>query len=80
MRAVRKTNRFGFGKLEKFEIAKLELKPGDTIVLRTEMHLTPEQCRVLREAAAQQFPDNKVVFLNAGLSLAVLSPKKKAPP
>jgi hypothetical protein len=79
MRTVRKTtNRFGFGKLRGFEIAKLELKPSDTVVLRTEMHLTEDQCTVLREHAAKLFPGHKVVVLHSGLSLAVLTEKQTA--
>jgi serine phosphatase RsbU (regulator of sigma subunit) len=86
MRKVRKTRTFGsktsrrrnaFG-FTKFEIAKLELQPGDMIVLRTDLLLNKEQLSSIREAAQQQFPGIKVVVLTAGISLAVLSDKRAA--
>jgi hypothetical protein len=84
MRKVRKTKTFGRkvkrNKLgvSKFEIAKLELKPGDTLVLRTDLMLSVDQCAALRQAAEQQFPGFKIAILSAGLSLAVLSEKQAA--
>lgn len=74
MRKVRPSRIFGRKKqLGKFEIAKLELRPGDTLVLRTELHLTREQVEQLRSSAERQFPGVKVAILTSGLSLAVLS-------
>lgn len=84
MRKVRKSKTFGRKQkpnklgITKFEVAKLELSPGDIIVLRTDLHLTMDQCRMLRERAQEQFPGFRVAILTSGISLAVLSEKQAA--
>jgi len=85
MRKVRASKTFGRkakpnkSGVTKFEIAKLELHPGDVLVLRTDLMLSAEQCTHLRDHAQREFgPDIKVVVLTAGLSLAVLQDKRAA--
>lgn len=61
-----------------FEIAKLDVQPGDIIVLRTDLLLTQDQCVQLKERAEEQFTGFKVVVLTAGMSLAVLRDERRA--
>jgi hypothetical protein len=84
MRKVRKTKTFGLRRKSKlakfsfteFEIAKLELNPGDMIVLRTDLILNKDQLQGLHYHATKLFPGIKVAVLSAGLSLAVISDKR----
>ena len=83
MRRVRKTKHFGgVGRskrkpnkcgMTKFEIAKLEYKPGDTLVLRTDLPLRHADADLLRIRTEANFPGAKIAILSHGLSLAVLS-------
>jgi hypothetical protein len=63
-------------KLDKvvFRVGKLTIRPGDILVLRTELLLDKEQISVVRERAAEQFKDLdvKIVVVTAGMEIAVL--------
>jgi len=51
-----------------YTAAKLEVKPGDIVVLQTDLHLTPEQLRELRKRADESFPDGvRTIIFSAGL-------------
>src|SRR4051812_12110634 len=83
MRNVKKSKTFGRKRskpyrfyVSKFEIAKLELRDGDMVVLRTDLLLTREQVMEIRARAIEQFPGVHVAILTAGMSLAVLSDKR----
>lgn len=64
--------------MDRVEIAKLELKPGDLLVLMTQRVLSDEQAKrkmdrtrsVLREAG---YPDTKVLLLDDGTTLATIA-------
>lgn len=56
-----------------FEIAKLELHEGDTLVVKIELILSKNQCDYIREKFQQHVPAGvKVLVLNGPLSIAVL--------
>lgn len=56
-----------------FEIAKLALHEGDTLVVKTELMLSNQQCAHIRESVQQYIPAGvKVLVLAGPLSLAVL--------
>jgi len=70
-----KPNKLGFSK---FEIAKLELREGDILVLRTDLILTREQAESLKARINDEISGVKVMVLTGGLSLAVLQDKRAA--
>jgi hypothetical protein len=57
-----------------FRIAKLELQPGDMVVLQTDLMLDKEQITMLRDRADEQFRPlkAKVAILTSGLRLGIL--------
>ena len=65
---------------EMCRIAKLELRPGDTVVLQTDLFLDRDQAEAIRDSANRQFAPLKikVVILTAGLKLAILRKRRKA--
>jgi hypothetical protein len=56
----------------RFEIAKLELREGDKLVVRTELILSKEQVAYITERLQPFVPDNEIIVLTAGLTLDVL--------
>ena len=58
----------------RFEIARLELQPGDTLVIKTELVLSQEQVTYIREIIVGPYvpEDVKIMVLSAGLTLEVL--------
>lgn len=63
-------------KLDKviFRVGRLTIRPGDILVLRTDLFLNKEQVEFLRDRMDEQFKDLgvKVVVLTSGLEIAVL--------
>lgn len=56
-----------------FEIAKLTLHEGDTLVVKTDLYLTKEQCSFIRESMAQYVPDGvKLLVVTGDMTLSVL--------
>jgi hypothetical protein len=56
-----------------FEIIKLELKAGDTLVIKTDQPINVAQARELRESAEKCVPDAvKVMIFTHGLSPEVI--------
>lgn len=60
-----------------FEVGKLELKPGDKIVMRTEMILTKDQVEHIRAMLAPFVPGHEIIVLTSGLTLEILRPVEK---
>ena len=56
----------------RFEIAKLELREGDKLVVKTELFLTKDQVKYIEESFKRYVPDNEVVVVSAGMTLEVL--------
>lgn len=57
----------------KFEIAKLDLRPGDVLVARALAHLPSEAAGRIRAYIARELPGTKVLVIDAGLELSVVS-------
>ena len=57
-----------------YRIGKLQIEPGDMLVLQTDLMLDKDQCQALRDRANEQFKslNVKVAILTAGLQLAVV--------
>lgn len=57
------------------EIAKIELKPGDTIVLKSKFSFSNDAIERLQESFNELFPDHehKVIVLEEDMDLVVLS-------
>lgn len=59
-------------------IAKLDVRPGDVVVLSCEKVVTTELAHHIRQFFAHYMPEVKVVVLDRGLKLAVLSRQPEA--
>lgn len=56
------------------ELQKLELKPGEILVLKVDAHLSDEIAKHIRKSIAEHFGiDRKVIVLSKGMTLEVLS-------
>lgn len=62
-----------------YRLARLSVRPGDTIVLQTDMLLDVDQVTAIRDRANEQFRHLKapVVILTAGMKLGVLRRERK---
>ena len=58
--------------LRAVDMAVLDLKPGDTIVLRSEKMLDQQQYDTIKTLVAAEFPGHRVVVLDGGLELSLL--------
>lgn len=59
--------------ITRVEIAKLELQPGDNLVVMTELVLSKEQCEFLADKFRPHVPDDvEVIVLSAGVTIEVL--------
>jgi len=57
-----------------FEIAKLQMRAGDTLVVRTDQHLSKEQTQYITNFVEPYVPEGcKVLVLGGGLQLIVLT-------
>jgi hypothetical protein len=58
----------------RYRIGKLQIEPGDMLVLQTDLLLDRDQIQTLRDRANEQFAALKVqvAILTAGMQLAVL--------
>lgn len=60
--------------VERIEIAKLKLEPGDIVVVRTKEFLSHEQSRYLHDKIKSVLPPGyRCVLLTGGLELSVLT-------
>lgn len=59
----------------RFEIAKLDVKAGDVVVIRTDAFRSSDHIRFFRDDIARQFPDLRFMVLPKTMELAVLAPE-----
>lgn len=60
--------------IERFEIAKLELRPGDLLVAKINMRVTSEVIDQIRESIARCVPDGvKFVVLDETIDFSVIA-------
>lgn len=58
----------------RFEIAKLSLRKGDSLVVKSDLMLTPDEVKLIREHFKRYVPENtEVIVVGSGLSIEVLS-------
>lgn len=62
--------------IPEFAIAKLELQPGDVLVLKFPEKLSREQMDNVRQAFSGAFSGFKAMILDGGADIAVLSAKE----
>lgn len=55
------------------EVQRLELKPGDLVVLKCEDTIRPEFEVYLRKQAARLFPGHETIVIHGGIDLQVVS-------
>lgn len=60
-----------------FQIARLELKPGDTVVMKSAGNLGPDYIEAIKGMASSCFPNHRLLILAPNLELYVLG--KAAP-
>jgi hypothetical protein len=62
-------------------VRKLQVEPGDVLVITTPQRLAPEERAGLLRAwdSAKLLPGVRVMILEAGMDVAVISPPPKAP-
>lgn len=53
-------------------LAKLEVKPGDTLVLMCDRHLSQQNLVRMFEQMKTHFPDMKCLVLDGGMKLGVV--------
>lgn len=56
-----------------FTISKLDLKPGDIVIIRCRQRLTQDGVNRLRETMKLAMPDQKALVLEDGMEIAVLT-------
>lgn len=72
------TNSARYINITEATIAKLNVRPGDVVVLSCEKVVTTELAHHIRQFFAHYMPEVKVVVLDRGLKLAVLSRQPEA--
>lgn len=55
------------------EVQRLEVRPGDVLVVRTTERLSIAEIVHMRKELAREFPDCRVVLVNSPVELSVLS-------
>lgn len=55
------------------DLARLELKPGDILVLTVESHIPEESKAQIRRWFKDEVPDHKLVILDGGAKLEVVA-------
>lgn len=58
--------------LSSVDVRRLQLRPGDIVVVTTNSHLSEHAQDRVTEIAKEQFPDHKVMLLDAAMGLAVV--------
>jgi hypothetical protein len=59
-----------------FQIAKLEMKPGDVLVLRPTRPIVSEAASRLHAYVSRAFPDRKILVIGSDVDLSVVSARK----
>ena len=54
------------------EVERLTLRPGDRIVLYTDLHLRPEQAKCLRDSLKDWAGDTKIIVCTPNFRIAVI--------
>lgn len=60
------------------QVQRMELKPGDVIIARSQELMRPELRVYLEKQFNRLFPDNKTVILDGDLELFVMAPAEVA--
>lgn len=60
--------------LRAHDLTILDVKPGDTILLRHEKHIDDTDRAAITGSVTRQFPGHEVLILDGGLELSVLRP------
>jgi len=55
------------------DLKKVTLKPGDVLVLKTKINPTSDQIVSIDKIFLKVFPNHKVIILNPGMDLGVIS-------
>jgi hypothetical protein len=62
----------------RFEVAELDLTPGDTVIIKTDAMLTKDQMEHIRAMVRDALPDDvEILVLSDGLTLEVLRDKRE---
>lgn len=59
--------------LEIFRVVKIDVGPGDVIVLKSKFQLSQKYYDHIMDVAKENFPDHKVVILEEGMDIQVVS-------
>jgi hypothetical protein len=55
------------------DLKKVSLKPGDVLVFKTTQNLSKHQIASIKHACSYIFPDHKIIILEPGMELSVVS-------
>lgn len=55
------------------EVQRMEIRPGDVVVVKCEVLIRPEFKVYLQKQIRAAFPDNKVIVIDGGIELQVLA-------
>jgi hypothetical protein len=55
-----------------FDVQRLQLRPGDKVILRSRRAISDSEAQRIREMALQRFPDHEVIVLTE-MDIAVIS-------
>ncbi len=64
-------------KVQMFQIAKADLKPGDKIILRTQNELSDLAYEHLQNSMKAHFPGHDVIILEEGLDIGFIGSQEK---
>lgn len=56
------------------DVEKLDLSPGDVVLVRSRERLSPEILEAIVEAAARKLPDQRVLVVDGAFSVSALGP------
>ncbi len=54
------------------EVAKLELRPGDSVIIKVPFKIRPEQVDHIWKSVSEAMKDCRVIILDSGMSMEVL--------
>ena len=55
------------------DLKKVSLKPGDVLVFKTTRNLSQQEMERIKHACSYIFPDHKIIILDPGIDLGVVS-------
>jgi hypothetical protein len=56
------------------EVRRLELRPGDIVVIKSSIHLTDAFAAAVREGAERAFPDHQIIIMQPQFDIGVMGP------